>query len=116
MFPASILVNLSSISGCESEGGDLSAPDLDQIFFILSAKVALRQEKNEQLRAACEEVDLEASALRARMLVAREETEEAKKALKELIDRLGNFTPAVFKVRVQRIRLNFSVKFSCGFT
>lgn len=50
----------------------------------------------------------EARALRARMVVAREETEEAKRAMKELIERLGNFTPSVFQARFQRMHLIFS--------
>ncbi|CAK9066641.1 Uncharacterized protein SCF082_LOCUS33879 [Durusdinium trenchii] len=64
----------------------------------VEAQVMRQREENDALRAEYERASMEAATIRAKMMAAKEETDEATKALKDLIEGLGTLTSAPPKV------------------
>eukprot|EP00434_Breviolum_minutum_P031041 symbB.v1.2.027455.t1/scaffold2821.1/size70050/1 len=69
----------------------------------IEAQVMRQREENSGLRSDFERASLEAAAIRAKMLAAKEETDEATKALKELIDGLGTLTSANLPPKASKV-------------
>ena len=59
----------------------------------MEARVVRQREENAELRGECERLSLDAAVIKAKMLAAKEDTDEAAKALKELIVGLGSLAP-----------------------
>jgi len=67
------------------------------------SQVVRQREENAALRMDLERAALEAAVARAKMMAAKEETDEAAKALKELIDGLGTLTSATLPQNVPKV-------------